>query len=234
MIFAPFVGVNHHHQTIVFGCRFLSDEKVESFVWLLNKFIEVMPKGAPNVIITDQDPAMTKAIAHVLPQTVHRYCIWHILNKFPDKLDPMTFRDNYRIIKNVIANSTTFDGFENSWEEVIKFSKLKQNDWLSLMYEMQHKWVPTYFKHVFSAEMSSSQRSESSHSFFKRYVSNKNLLLDFITRFNRELRHQRQHELVADHIDMNENPKIKSKWPMKTQMKVYTKKMDWVSNWNKW
>ncbi|XP_073152019.1 protein FAR1-RELATED SEQUENCE 5-like [Henckelia pumila] len=34
MIFAPLVGVNHHHQTIVFGCRFLSDEKTESFVWL--------------------------------------------------------------------------------------------------------------------------------------------------------------------------------------------------------
>ncbi|XP_075475837.1 protein FAR1-RELATED SEQUENCE 5-like [Primulina tabacum] len=39
MIFAPFVGVNHHHQTIVFGCGFLSDEKTGSFVWLLNKFL---------------------------------------------------------------------------------------------------------------------------------------------------------------------------------------------------
>ncbi|XP_073049396.1 protein FAR1-RELATED SEQUENCE 5-like [Primulina eburnea] len=39
MIFAPFIGVNHHHQTIVFGCGFLSDEKTDSFVWFLNKFL---------------------------------------------------------------------------------------------------------------------------------------------------------------------------------------------------
>ncbi|XP_042467506.1 protein FAR1-RELATED SEQUENCE 5-like [Zingiber officinale] len=62
LIFAPFIGVNHHHQSIVFGCAFLSDEKTKSFVWLLTKFIEAMPKGPPTVIITDQDPALTKAM----------------------------------------------------------------------------------------------------------------------------------------------------------------------------
>ncbi|XP_073053592.1 protein FAR1-RELATED SEQUENCE 5-like isoform X1 [Primulina eburnea] len=48
--------------------------------------------------------------------------------------------------------------------------------------------------------------------------------MDFTTRFNRALRHQRHNELVADHIDLNECLKIKSKRPMETQMvKVYTK-----------
>ncbi|XP_042423886.1 protein FAR1-RELATED SEQUENCE 5-like [Zingiber officinale] len=73
--------------------------------------------------------------------------------------------------------------------------------------------------------MSSSQRSEGSHAFFKKYISNKNSLMDFITRFNRALRHQRHNELVADHIDMNENPKVNTTWPMESQMvKLYTKK----------
>ena len=35
MIFAPITGVNHHGQTIVFGCGLLSDEKTESVIWLL-------------------------------------------------------------------------------------------------------------------------------------------------------------------------------------------------------
>ncbi|XP_042396688.1 protein FAR1-RELATED SEQUENCE 5-like [Zingiber officinale] len=49
--------------------------------------------------------------------------------------------------------------------------------------------------------------------------------MDFITRFNRALRHQRHNELVADHIDMVEQPKIKTNWPMEYQMvRVYTKK----------
>ncbi|XP_073137664.1 protein FAR1-RELATED SEQUENCE 5-like [Henckelia pumila] len=126
MIFAPLVRVNHHHQTIVFGCGFLSDEKTESFVWLLNKFVEAMPTGAPNVIITDQDPAMTKAIAQVFPQTMHRYCLWHILNKFSEKLDPMTFRDHYQSIKHVIENSTTPDEFVSSWEEAMKCANWRE------------------------------------------------------------------------------------------------------------
>ncbi|XP_041999830.1 protein FAR1-RELATED SEQUENCE 5-like [Salvia splendens] len=86
MIFTPFVGVNHHHQTIVFGCGFLSDEKTESYIWLLNKFIEAMPTSAPKAIIIDQDPTLTKALARVLSETVHRYCLWHIMNKFPEKI----------------------------------------------------------------------------------------------------------------------------------------------------
>ena len=225
MIFTPFVGVNHHHQTIVFGCGFLSDEKTESYLWLLNKFMEAMPTGAPKAIITDQDPSMTKALAQVLPQTVHRYCLWHILNKFPDKISAVTFREHYQSIKNVIKNSTSPEEFEHGWKDVIRSANLEQNSWILLMYELRHKWVPAYFSHVFFAGMSSSQRSESSHSFFKKYVSHKNSLMDFITRFNRALRHQRHNELVADHIDMNEHPKIKTNWPMETQMvKVYTKK----------
>ncbi|XP_042009035.1 protein FAR1-RELATED SEQUENCE 5-like [Salvia splendens] len=113
MIFTPFVGVNHHHQTIVFGCGFLSDEKTESYLWLLNKFMEAMPTSAPKPIITDQDPTMTKALAQVLPKTVHRYCLWHILNKFPEKISAVTFREQYQIIKNVIKNSTSPEEFEH-------------------------------------------------------------------------------------------------------------------------
>ncbi|KAL2511228.1 Protein FAR1-RELATED SEQUENCE [Abeliophyllum distichum] len=74
--------------------------------------------------------------------------------------------------------------------------------------------------------MSSSQRSESGHSFFKRYVNRKNSLMDFVTRFNMALRHQRHEELVANHIDITEQPRLTSKFQMEHQMvRVYTKKI---------
>ncbi|XP_057811860.1 protein FAR1-RELATED SEQUENCE 5-like [Salvia miltiorrhiza] len=111
----------------------MSDEKTESFIWLLKKWMEAMPTGAPKVIITDQDPAMTKAIAQVLPFTVHRYCLWHILTKFPDKVSPVTLRDHYQNIKKVIMNSTSPDEFEQSWKYVIKCANLELNDWISLI-----------------------------------------------------------------------------------------------------
>ncbi|KAL2465851.1 Protein FAR1-RELATED SEQUENCE 3 [Abeliophyllum distichum] len=72
MIFAPFVGVNHHGQTVLFGCGLLSDESTKSFVWLLSKFMDAMPGQASQIIITDQNAAIAKVISMVLPSTFHR------------------------------------------------------------------------------------------------------------------------------------------------------------------
>jgi hypothetical protein len=41
---------------------------------------------APSTIITDDDKAMGKAIAEILPNTTHRLCLWHILQKVPEHL----------------------------------------------------------------------------------------------------------------------------------------------------
>ncbi|KAL1540606.1 hypothetical protein AAHA92_24934 [Salvia divinorum] len=85
-----------------------NNEKTESYIWLLDKFIEAMPTGAPKAIITDQDPALAKALARVLPETVHRYCLWHILNKFPDKISPVTLRDHYQNDENADDDPAKF------------------------------------------------------------------------------------------------------------------------------
>ncbi|KAM7502451.1 hypothetical protein LguiB_001355 [Lonicera macranthoides] len=75
MIFAPIMRVNNHGQTIIFVCEFLNHESVHDFIWLFNQFLESMLGGAPKMIITEQDPAMTKAFLIVLPNTFHRHII---------------------------------------------------------------------------------------------------------------------------------------------------------------
>ncbi|XP_004301404.1 PREDICTED: protein FAR1-RELATED SEQUENCE 5-like [Fragaria vesca subsp. vesca] len=225
MIFAPIVGVNHHGQTIVFGCAFLSDETFDSFVWLLNTWLAAMPKGAPNVIITDQDQAMTKAIAHVLPNTLHRYCVWHILKKFPEKTSVVFMQNYYKSLKTCIWDSECPEEFENRWLAELEKSQQTNNPWLEKMYELRDRWIPAYVNKYFSAGMSSSQRVESAHAFFKRYCDNENTLMDFVTRFSRALAHQRHEELIEDHRDLNETPNLKLGMPMEVQMAhLYTKK----------
>ncbi|KAL2512891.1 Protein FAR1-RELATED SEQUENCE 5 [Abeliophyllum distichum] len=167
MIFAPFVGVNHHGQTIVFACGLLSDESTESFVWLFSKFLEAMPRQAPQIIITDQDAAIAKAISMVMPFTFHRYCLWHILNKFSEKINVMVFNDEYHMLVNVIKNSESPDEFEEHWAAIMENREFAENEWLCSMYVICSRWIPSYVNHIFSAGMSSSQRSESGHSFFK-------------------------------------------------------------------
>lgn len=66
------------------------------------------------------------------------------------------------------------------WMDVVEKANLIENVWLHGVYEIRSKWMPAYVNHDFSAEMSSSQCADSNHAFFKRYVSKKNSLIDFV------------------------------------------------------
>ncbi|XP_022869238.1 protein FAR-RED IMPAIRED RESPONSE 1-like [Olea europaea var. sylvestris] len=83
--FAPFVGVNHHGQSILLGCGLLSNEDIGTFVWLFRTWLECMHGQAPNAIITDQDRAMQTTVDIIFPNTKHRWCLWHIMKKLPEK-----------------------------------------------------------------------------------------------------------------------------------------------------
>ncbi|KAI8530064.1 hypothetical protein RHMOL_Rhmol11G0025900 [Rhododendron molle] len=71
--------------------------------------------------------------------------------------------------------------------------------------------------------MTSSQKAEISHSFFKKYVMINNSLYDFVTRFARGLAHIRHNELDLDHKDLNEKPQLMKSFPMESTMsELYT------------
>ena len=42
MIYAPFVGMNHHAKNVMFGCGFFMNEKIGPFVWLFKIFLKSM------------------------------------------------------------------------------------------------------------------------------------------------------------------------------------------------
>ena len=86
MIFVPFTAINNHEKTMTVGAALLCDEKVESYVWLLESFLEAHKKPHA-LILSDQDPSLTLAIAKVLPRTKHRLCMWHIMSKLQNKVN---------------------------------------------------------------------------------------------------------------------------------------------------
>ncbi|XP_050207965.1 protein FAR1-RELATED SEQUENCE 5-like [Mercurialis annua] len=73
--FAPFVGVNQHKKSIIFGAALLYDETISSFKWLFETFLSAMSGKQPVTIFTDQCAAMAKAIEEVFFQTHHRLCV---------------------------------------------------------------------------------------------------------------------------------------------------------------
>ena len=74
-----------------------------------------MPDSPPLGIITDQDRAMQKAIENVFPTTRHRWCLWHIMKKVPEKLG--TFKEREGIISSLLSavyDSLSSDGLEEA------------------------------------------------------------------------------------------------------------------------
>ncbi|KAM7518863.1 hypothetical protein LguiB_017825 [Lonicera macranthoides] len=226
LIFATIMGVNNHGKTIVFACAFLNKESIDSFVWLFNQFLKSMSGSAPKMIITDQHPAMTKAISIVLPNTFHGYSSWHILMKFSEKIDATKYSIYYKEFSACIWNSESPEEFDSEWESLIERSGLQGNTWLQEMYDLRSRWIPAYVNHNFSAGMLSSQQAESGYAFFKEFVSMNNSLVDFVVWFDRGLVCLRNEELIANHKDTNEKPKIRINHNFLAQMAdIYTHEM---------
>ncbi|XP_023732794.1 protein FAR1-RELATED SEQUENCE 5 [Lactuca sativa] len=85
MVFVPFTGIDNHKRCVTFGAGLLSREDTDSYIWLLKSFLKAFGKQ-PLLVLSDQDPAMKKAIETVFPQSIHRLCMWHITSKLPLKV----------------------------------------------------------------------------------------------------------------------------------------------------
>uniref|UniRef100_A0A2N9F1B9 SWIM-type domain-containing protein n=1 Tax=Fagus sylvatica TaxID=28930 RepID=A0A2N9F1B9_FAGSY len=166
MPFAPFIGINHHGESIILGYGLLSGEDTDLFVWVFRQWLQSMCGIAPKAIITDQCQAMRWAIEIVFPETVHRWCIWHITMKLPWK-------------------SLKSRGIIPSLHIIFK-----ENEWLANLYEERERWVPAFLNSNFFAGMSSTQRSESMNAFFDDYLHSSTTLKVFMEQFENALRNK--------------------------------------------
>lgn len=85
MVFVPFTGIDHHQKCVTFGAALLSNEKYESYCWMLECFLKTHGKQPP-LALTDQDAALRKAVLEIFPDSHHRLCMWHITQKLPGKV----------------------------------------------------------------------------------------------------------------------------------------------------
>jgi len=204
MPFAPFVGVNHHGQSILLGCGLVSAEDTSTFVWLFRCWLRCMSNKAPEGIITDQCKAMHNAIQIVFPNTNHRWCLWLIMKKVPEKLQGYT---QYNVIKSqmkaLVYDSSGVDQFEFGWNEFITNNGLVNNDWLCSLYEDRHLWVPCYLRNKFWAEMSTTQRSEGMNAFFDGFINSSTSLQQFVIQYDNALRQKAEKEFEADFASIN-------------------------------
>ncbi|KAJ4956733.1 hypothetical protein NE237_013516 [Protea cynaroides] len=225
---ASFTGVNHHRQSTVFGCGLLADETVESYVWLFETWLKAMSDQQPTSMITYQDKAIKMAIEKVFPGVRYRFCMWHVAKNELENLGYVfkmhkEFEAEYR---KCIHASWKPDEFELAWEALIVKYDLKENNWLKLMYDQRHHWVPLYLRDVFFAGMTAIKRSGGLNSYFNGFMHGGTPLSEFIPQYDKALKQFREKEADEDFVTMHTKTVLTSKNPIEEQAaKVFTRTM---------
>ncbi|XP_019166937.1 PREDICTED: protein FAR1-RELATED SEQUENCE 5-like [Ipomoea nil] len=227
LVFVPFTGVDNHKQSITFGAGLIAREDVESYEWLLKNFKTAMGY-TPRCVITDQDPALKVAIPNIMPETRHRFCMWHIMEKVGDKVGNalaknMEFR---KALNNAVWDETlSVTAFELKWEEVMQGYNLVQHRWFDQMYKARASWIPAYFQDIFMGGLlKTTSRSESENSYFGKFTNHHNSLVEFIMQYNRATGEQRYHQKQLNAEGESSFPETKTPLAIERQATaMYTK-----------
>ncbi|XP_028109969.1 protein FAR-RED IMPAIRED RESPONSE 1-like [Camellia sinensis] len=178
------LGLGDAESSILFGCGLLSNENTETFVWLFKEWLSCMSDVPPKAIIAYQCRAMQNAIEIVFQQARHRWCLWHVMKKIPEKLRGYSQYEGIKVaLQNAVYDSFTKDEFEGNWLAMVTKFNMNDNEWLGVLYRERHRWILAYVKDIFWAGMSTTGRSKSMNAFFYGYVNSKTTLKQFVERY---------------------------------------------------
>ncbi|XP_057432331.1 protein FAR1-RELATED SEQUENCE 5-like [Lotus japonicus] len=190
-----FSGVNHHNQTIVFAAALVSNEKVETYIWLLEQFLDVMKGKAPISVMTDGDLAMKNAIRKVFPRAHHRLCAWHLLRNATSNVSNPNFTS---MLRTCMIGDLEIGDFEAKWAKMVEECGVEDNDWVRDLYEMRNMWATAHMRGEFFGGYRTTSRVEGLHAQIGKFIDVWNNLTDFMHNFFRFLSYQRFRELEAD------------------------------------
>ncbi|XP_073152453.1 protein FAR1-RELATED SEQUENCE 5-like [Henckelia pumila] len=199
LVCAPFVGINHHKQNVMFGLAFMSDETESSFEWLFKTYLEYMNGKQPETIFTDQFQAMMNAIRTVFPLSHHRLCQWHINQNAPSHFESLNGDSRLKRLWNkCMSHCESEEEFEGTWKIMIQEYNLTDHKWLNNMYGLRYKWAIAFSNHKFSSGLLATSRSEVTNALLKRLGNSVISLYDFVLNYEKIQAGWRDKEKVED------------------------------------
>ncbi|KAL3500604.1 hypothetical protein ACH5RR_039697 [Cinchona calisaya] len=193
----PFIlvtGVNNHDQTIVFGCALLRDETAETYVWLLETFLEAMNHKPPVSVITDGDKAIDEAIMKTFPTSQHRICRWHLCKAAVSNAGDTSFGPDF---SKCMDENCTPEEFEEAWIKLLEKYGLQGHSWFEETYSKRTKWAETYLREHFFAGLNSIQ-GHGMNTYFTRFLQVRLKLHEFVRYHDKALVCLREDEAKAD------------------------------------
>ncbi|PUZ36773.1 hypothetical protein GQ55_9G064000 [Panicum hallii var. hallii] len=196
-----FIGVNHHKQPIIFGTALIYDDSVQSFRWLFETFKSAMSGKQPKTVLTDQSTALIDAISSVWPGTTHRFSLLHLYLTASNVL-----RDNFQDSETFTLDFSRWlydyeeEDFISSWEILSEKYNLKDNEWLSKLYDGRERWALPYGRDTFCADIAATLRSDNTDTILKDLLKPEVDLRTFFNSYDKFLEEKRLAEQQADYL----------------------------------
>uniref|UniRef100_A0A453TCE7 Protein FAR1-RELATED SEQUENCE n=1 Tax=Aegilops tauschii subsp. strangulata TaxID=200361 RepID=A0A453TCE7_AEGTS len=228
MPFGLFVGVNNHFQSVLYAGVLMRDETEDTFKWIFDEFMKMMGGKKPITILTDQARAMEKAIEDVYPNSTHRWCKWHVLKKAKENLGAhYTKKSDFRAeFHKLVHEMLTIDEFEDGWAALLDKYSLKNNPYLTQIYETRLKWAKPYFAGKFCARQTSTGRSETANHMLKQYVPPSCSMNLFVKQYNKLQFDREQEEGFQEKRTRLSRAVLKVNTALEVHAsKIYTRKM---------
>ncbi|XP_006663840.1 protein FAR1-RELATED SEQUENCE 5-like [Oryza brachyantha] len=228
MICAPFVGVNHHGQNVIFGCAFLLDESSTSYEWLFKSFLDSMGGRPPKTIFTVKDETISKVIDGVFPETHHCICEWSIENTLQSHLGTLNDSGTFHsMFKKCMRECESEAEFEETWALMLDKCNIQDHQWLADLYQQRRKWCTALHKDAFDGGINSHDRSDSSNNALSSIADESTPPNQFILEFDKLVGSWRTDESAED-IQCNQTSPdctIKHSSILQHAAEIYTRKV---------
>lgn len=198
--FIPFIGVNHHKQSVIFGAALLYDETADTFKWLFRTFLKTMSGKQPMTILTDHDEAVAIGVASEIPDTTYRICAWHMYQNTSKHLSHVwTATEKFKkVFEDCVYNYEDEEKFFDAWQNMLCTYDLHADEWLKWLFQEREKWALVYGRDTFTADIASTQRCESLTSSLKDHLDERKSMLEFLDTFEELVEDRRYRETHAD------------------------------------
>ena len=194
MIYAPFWGLNHHQQRVLFGCALLLDESLEAFLWLFKVFVVAMDNRQPKTLYSaDESLAISTAMENILPKTQHRLGVSCICKNAKKHLSAYFELPGFENLFNkCIFDCQSKHEFEAQWDLLLTQYNLRENSWLTTLHSSWEKWSHLFNKKIFSAGIELLFHSANIN------ITEILSLPDFVQQYIKEAKQRRLEELHED------------------------------------
>lgn len=179
-----FCGVDNNYRNVMFGLCLINDETSLTYRWILRNFLE-LTQIKPKLIISDNDLALSSAIAEEYNDVPHRLCSWHLARSLRRNFG--FIKSQYQDIKERIFqlpylwDQETFDKYIEDITKFLSDNKYSKSiDYLTKVLSYKEKWARSYHPLLFDGGITTTSRVESLNAAIKRYLDSRSEISDII------------------------------------------------------